>query len=57
MHTTDTKINLAEIESLYRQLNISTIETVDIEKLSKEYRESMAFIEKETIATSAYINR
>lgn len=57
MNTLVPEIDLTDIEYLYQKLGIDIAQDVDIERLSKEYQESMASIEKEALTTAAYINR
>ncbi len=51
------EIDLKDIEYLYEKLGLDTSQNIDIERLSKEYQDLMASIEKEALTTSAYINR
>ena len=51
------EIYLKDIEYLYEKLGLDTSQNIDIERLSKEYQDLMASIEKEALTTSAYINR
>ena len=57
MNALVSEIDLRDIEFLYEKLGIDTTQHFDIERLSKEYQDLMASIEKEALTTSAYINR
>lgn len=57
MDDRDVNFSSITIEELYKQLNINIDDSFDIVKLSQEYHEKIAFMEKECFNTMAYNNR